>query len=153
MTFLFQKTGEGWREKDTKTPFVLTWGALAKIIMSFMKVHRKKWKKPTKRMDRQEKKITFPLCLRFMPPLTRDETAKEGWGLLQEASWGFCAKQTGTRETIQPFLCFLHSLKQRTFDHSTMTGVFPHYTVHHDIKKKMKKRLRKITEMRTTPFE
>lgn len=57
-----------------------------------MKVHRKKWKKPTERMGSQKKKITFPLCLCFMPPLTRDETAMDGGGLLQEASWGFCSK-------------------------------------------------------------
>ena len=42
MTSSFSETGEGWREKGTKTPFVLTWGALAKIIISFMKVHSKK---------------------------------------------------------------------------------------------------------------
>lgn len=91
MTPFFPETGEGWREKGTKTPFVLAWGALRKIIISFMKVHRKKWKKPTERMDSQGKKITFPLCLCFMPSLTTDETAMDGGGLLQEASWGFCS--------------------------------------------------------------
>lgn len=55
----------------------------------------KKWKKPTKKMDRLEKKITFPLGFRFLPPLTRKGTAAHGRGLLQEASCGFlrCGKE------------------------------------------------------------
>lgn len=120
MTPFFPETGEGWREKATKTPFVLTWGALAKVIISFMKVHSKKWKKPTKRMDRQEKKITFPLCLRFMPPLTRDETAMDGGGLLQEASRGFCTceanRNEGAHSALLVFLPFIKTANLWPFD-------------------------------------
>lgn len=111
MTPFFPETGEGWRETGTKTPFVLTWGALAKIIMSFMKVQCKNWKKPTKRMDGQEKKITFPLCLCFMPPLTREETAMDGGGLLQEASRGFCGKAYRNEEEHSALRLFLPFIK------------------------------------------
>lgn len=85
-------------------------------------------KSPAKEGKRQGKKITFPLCLRFMPPLTRDEAAMDGGGLLQEASRGFCGwgKQERPRR-IQPFLCFSHSLRRRTFDQPTMTGLLAHY--------------------------
>lgn len=70
-----------------------------------------------------------------MPPLTRDEAAMDGGGLLQEASRGFCGwgKQERPRR-IQPFLCFAHSLRQRTFDQPTMTGLLAHYEVHLDEK-------------------
>lgn len=70
-----------------------------------------------------------------MPPLTRDETAMDGGGLLQEASRGFCGWGKQERPgRIQPFLCFAHSLRQRTFDQPTMTGLLAHYEVHLDEK-------------------
>lgn len=79
----------------------------------------------------RQKKITFPLCLRFMPPLTRDEAAMDGGGLLHEASWGFCGWGKQERPwRIQPFLSFSHSLRQRTFDQPTMTGLLVHYEIH-----------------------
>lgn len=68
-----------------------------------------------------------------MPPSTRDETAIDGGGLLQEASWGFYSE---ANRSVQPFLSFFHSLRWQTFDQSTMTRVFPHYTVHPDEKRK-----------------
>lgn len=70
-----------------------------------------------------------------MPPLTRDEAALDGGGLLQEASWGFCGrgKQEQPRR-FHSFLCFSHSLRRRTFDRPTMTGLLAHYEVHLDEK-------------------
>lgn len=66
----------------------------------------------------------------------------------------FAVRQTATRDSIQPFLCFSHSLRQQTFDHPTMTGVFPHYTVHPDEKmKRTETRTTRRAEMKTTPFE
>lgn len=152
MTSFFPETGEGWREKATKTPFVLTWGALCKVIISFMKVHSKKRKKPTKRMERQEKKITFPPLPSLYSPVNK---RRGGNGWRRTSSGGipglFAARQTASRESIQPFFCFSHSLRQQTFDHSTMTRVFPHYMVHLD--EKMKRTEARRAEIKTTLFE
>lgn len=58
-------------------------------------------------MGRQEKKITFPLYLSFMPP------SNKRWdgGRVEEAFFrrhpgGFAARQTGTRRSMQPLLVF-----------------------------------------------
>lgn len=44
----------------------------------------------------------------------------------------FCGE--AKRNEGKLFSCFFHSLSQHTFDHSTMTKVFPHLTVHLDKK-------------------
>lgn len=75
-----------------------------------MKVHRKKWKKPSERMDSQGKKITFPLFFCFMPSLTTDEMAMDGGALLQEASWGFCSESNrneGAHSALHVFPPFI----------------------------------------------
>ena len=46
-----------------------------------------------------------------MPPLTRNEMAKDGGGLLQEASWGFCSKANRDKEEYSALLVFLPFIK------------------------------------------
>lgn len=46
-----------------------------------------------------------------MPPLTRDETAMDGGGLLQEASRGFCGEANGNKGEHAALLVFLPFIK------------------------------------------
>lgn len=46
-----------------------------------------------------------------MPPLTRDETAVGGGGLLQEASWGFCGEANRNEGAHSALLVFLPFIK------------------------------------------
>lgn len=65
---------------------------------------------PPKEWIDRRRKLLFPLCLRFIPPLTRNEAAMDGGGLLQEASWGFCGeanRNEGERSALPVFLPFI----------------------------------------------
>lgn len=88
-----------------------------------------------------------------MPLLTRDEMAKHGGGLLQEASWGFCGEANRDEGEYSALLVFLPFIK-KTFDHSSVTRVLPHYMVEPDEKmKRTETRMMRRAEMKTRVFE
>lgn len=129
------ETGEIWREKGTKTLFVFTWGVLARVIITFMKVHGKKVEEAhRKKGETGEENYFSPLPSLYAPFNKR----WDGNGWRRPSSGGILgllwARRTRTPERIQPFLCFSHSLRHQTFDHPTMTGLLPHYVVHLDEK-------------------
>lgn len=134
MTSFFPETGEELKREWYKDPIRShlrgsrqdNYKLYESTQQKVEETHPKEW------IDRR-RKLLFPSAFALCP--LYQETRRQ---LMEEA---FFRRHPGAfagrmMERIQLFLCFSHSLKQQTFDHSTMTRVFPHYMVHLDRKKK-----------------